>query len=213
MAKHKRCPIYKFKKEVIEMIDKKAEILKSGRELFSTKGFKDTNVSDITKMAGMATGTFYIYYTSKDKLFMEIYLEENVKLKKEIMKNIDLEGEPLDIIKKLMYMNLSGMNSNPILKEWYNRDVFSKIEQNYRKEKGLEHVDFLYDSFIEVIKKWQTEGKMRNDIETGMIMAIFNALINIDTHKEEVGFQYFPKVLEYLTEFTLKGLMDCPKKE
>jgi len=46
-----------------------------------------------------------------------------------------------------------------------------------------------------------------------MIMAIFTAIINIDTHKEEVGLQYFPQVLEYLAEFTIKGLIDCSGKD
>jgi len=193
--------------------DKKAEILKCGRELFSSKGFKDTNVAEITKKAGIATGTFYNYYHSKDKLFMEIYLEENVKLKKRIMESIDLEANPINVIKEMMFLNLKGINSNPILKEWYNRDIFNKIEQIYREEHGLDHVDFLYDKFIEIVKKWQIERKMRSDIDAEMIMAIFAALINIDTHKEEVGLQYFPHVLEYLAEFTMKGLMDCYQKE
>ncbi|WP_242832622.1 TetR/AcrR family transcriptional regulator [Clostridium saccharoperbutylacetonicum] len=39
-------------------------------------------MSDITKKAGIGVGTFYNYYSSKEKLFMEIFLEENVKLKK-----------------------------------------------------------------------------------------------------------------------------------
>ncbi len=195
------------------MIDKKAEILKCGRELFRSNGFKDTNVAKITKMAGMATGTFYNYYPSKDKLFMEIYLEENTKLKKSILNSIDLEADPIYVMKKMMLLNLKGMNSNPILKEWYNKDVFNKIEQNFRKENGLDHVDFLYESFIDIVKKWQHEGKMRKDIDAEMIMAIFEALINVDTHKEEVGLQYFPQILEYLSEFTMKGLMDCSKKE
>ncbi|MDF2674719.1 MAG: hypothetical protein K0R09_2987 [Clostridiales bacterium] len=195
------------------MIDKKAEIYNCGRELFSSKGFKDTNVSDITKMVGIATGTFYNYYSSKDKLFMEIYLEENAKLKKNIMESIDLEAAPLNVIRNMMSLNYKGMNLNPILREWYNKDVFNRIEQNYREEKGLEYVDFLYDSFIEIVKKWQTEGKMRKDIDAEMIMTIFTVLINIDTHKDEVGLRYFPQVLEYMTEFTMKGLMDCSKKE
>ena len=195
------------------MTDKKADILSCGKKLFSSKGFKDTNVTDITKMAGIATGTFYIYYTSKDKLFMEIFLGENIKLKKKIMESINLKDDPVNVIKELMLKNQKGMNSSPILREWYNRDVFSRIEQNYRLENGLEYVDFLYDSFIKIVKGWQTEGKIRNDIDAEMTMAIFIALINIDTHKEEVGIQYFPKILEYLVEFTMKGLMDNPKKE
>ncbi|BAH07278.1 TetR/AcrR family transcriptional regulator [Clostridium kluyveri] len=195
------------------MIDKKADILKCGRDLFGSKGFKDTSIAEITKMAGMATGTFYNYYPSKDKLFMEIYLEENLKLKRNIMESVNLEASPIDVMKKIMFLNLKGMTSNPILKEWYNRDVFSKIEQSFREENGFDCVAFLYDNFIEIVKKWQIEGKMRNDIDAEMIMAIFSALVNIETHKEEIGLRYFPQVLEYLAEFTMKGLMDCSGKE
>jgi len=191
------------------LTDKKADILKCGRELFNSKGFKDTNVAEITKMTGIATGTFYNYYSSKDKLFMEIFLEENVKLKKSIMESVDLETSPINVMKEMMLLNYKGMISNPILKEWYNRETFTRMEENFRKESGLESVNFLYESFIEIVEKWQIEGKMRNDIEAEMIMAIFSVLINIETHKEEIGLKYFPQILEYLAEFTMKGLMDC----
>jgi len=193
--------------------DKKAEIYNCGRKLFSSKGFKDTNVSDITKMAEIGVGTFYNYYSSKEKLFLEIFLEENVKLKKSIMESVDLNDEPLKLIKELMSLNILGMNSNPILRQWYNRDVFGKLEQHYREENGIKYVDFLYDSFSELIKKWQAEGKMRDDIDFKLIMAFFTALINIDTHKEEIGIEYFPDILDYLAEFVMKGLTDRRKTE
>lgn len=190
------------------MIDKKTAILNSARELFAAKGFKDTNVSEIMKHAGMATGTFYNYFLSKDKLFMEIFLEENVALKKRIMSEIDLEGHPMEVMGQLMMLNEMGMREHSILKEWYNKDVYSRIEQAYREVNGIEHVDFMYDAFIAIVKKWQDENKFRRDIEPEMIMAIFSALANIDTHKEEVGIQYFPKVVEFISEFTLRGLME-----
>lgn len=195
------------------MIDKKADILKYGRELFSSKGFKDTNISEITKMAGIAIGTFYNYYPSKDKLFMEIYLEENAKLKKDIMESVNLEESPINVMKEITFLNLKGMTSNPILKEWYNREVFTRIEQSFREENGLESVSFLYNSFSDIVKKWQIDGKVRNDIEAEMIMAIFSALVIVETHKEEIGLKYFPQVLDYLAEFTMKGLMDSSEKQ
>ncbi len=190
------------------MRDKKDDIVNCGRELFTSKGFKDTNVSDITKMAGIGVGTFYNYYSSKEKLFLEIFIEENKKLKKSIMESVDLNNEPLELIKQLMLLNFSGMNSNPILKEWYNKDVFNKVEQQYREENGNNAVDFLYDNFKELIKKWQAEGKIRDDIDCDLKMDFFISLINIDTHKEEIGIQHFPHILDYLAEFILKGLAD-----
>lgn len=193
------------------MRDKKADILHCGKELFSSKGFKNTNVSDITEMAGIGVGTFYNYYSSKEKLFMEIFLEENVKLKKSFMESINLDDDPLKVVKEIMLLNINGMNANPILREWYNKDVFNKLEQHYREEKGIKYVDFLYNIFIELIKKWQDEGKMRDDIDCAFIMAMFTALINIDTHKEEIGIQYFPHILDCLVEFVMKGLTDYQK--
>jgi AcrR family transcriptional regulator len=197
--------------EANKVEDKKTDIFTCGKELFSTKGFKDTNVSNITKMAGIAVGTFYNYYPSKEKLFLEIFLEENAKLKKSMMQSLDLDEDPLKLMKQLMELNIQGMYANPILKEWYNKDVFDKIEQLYREENGIHAVDFLYDSFTELVKKWQAEGKMRNDIDCKLIMALFTALINIDTHKEEIGASHFPQLLDYLAEFVMKGLTDCPK--
>ncbi|MEK5237230.1 TetR/AcrR family transcriptional regulator [Paenibacillus sp. FSL L8-0470] len=193
------------------MEDKRTEIFNNGKAIFSTKGFKQTNVSDITKAAGIAVGTFYNYFSSKEKLFLEIFLEENVKLKKSIMKSIDLNEEPLALIKKLIELNINGMNSNPILKEWFNKDVFVKIEQQYREENGVDQVDFLYDSFAELFRRWQAEGKIRNDLDVELIMAFFTGIIIIDTHKDEIGIQHFPQIMDYMAEFVMKGLTDYPQ--
>lgn len=194
------------------MLEKKSKIYCCGKELFRSKGFKDTNVAEIMSMAGMATGTFYNYYRSKENLFIEIYNEENVKLKKSIMESIDMQANPINVIQEMMSLNLQGMNANPILREWYNRDVFNKIEKSFCEDDGLKHVDFLYSGFNNVVKRWQIEGKMRNDIDAEMIMAIFSALIVVETHKDEIGIKYFPHLIEYLSKFTMNGLMDCTEE-
>jgi len=192
------------------MEDKKTLIYDYGKELFSKKGFKDTNVSDITKKAGMAVGTFYSYYPSKEKLFMEIFLEENAKLKKNCFQSLDLSQNPLTVIRQMLELNIEGTKANPILKEWYNKNVFAKIEKLFREENGIQAVDFLYDSFHDLVKQWQDEGKMRSDIDSKMIMMVFAAVINVETHKEEIGMEYFPQLVDYITELIMKGLMDCP---
>ena len=190
-------------------MDRKAEIYRCGKHLFSLKGFKDTNVAEIMKTAGMAAGTFYNYYPSKEALFLDIYNDENVALKKSIMEGLDIDADPMQVVRQMLRLNLEGMNENPILRQWYDRESFSKIETKFREENGLGRVDFLYSSFIEIVRKWQAEGRMRRDIDAEMIMAIFTALVVTETHKDEIGLDYFPRLIEYLAEFTMKGLMDC----
>ena len=48
---------------------KKGELMRAGMMLFSEKGYHDTKVSDIVKEAGVAQGTFYLYFESKADLF------------------------------------------------------------------------------------------------------------------------------------------------
>ncbi len=195
------------------MTDKKTELLRCAKILFSEQGFKKTNVSQITEMAGVATGTFYLYYPSKESLFMEIYMEENEKLKRAIMEDVDTDDEPMQVIQELMQRNMEGMAANPILREWYNTEAFGKIEEKFREQNGLEKVDFMYASFLEVIQKWQEQGKMRADMDPEMIMALFTALITIDFHKEEIGVQYFPQIQVVLAQFIMDGLTGSADQE
>lgn len=194
------------------MIDKKADIFNSGREVFRSKGFKDTNVSDIAKLAGIGVGTFYNYYSSKEKLFLEIYIKENEELKKHIVESIDLNDDPVTLVTKLVTKNISAMNSNLILKEWYNKELFSKLEQYFYEQGGLESIDeLMHSGKAELIKKWKAEGKIRADLDDELITAIFNSILYVDIHKSEIGLQHFPQILHYITEFIMKGLTDCSK--
>ena len=191
------------------MEDKKTVIYNCAKEVFSAKGFKDTNISEITKQAGMAVGTFYNYYPSKEKLFMDIFLEENTRLKHECFQALDLSQDPLVVVEEMQKLNVEGIKTNPILREWYNKSVFEKIQQVYHEENGVDTVGFLYDSFHELVTLWQAQGKMRKDIDSKMIMMIFASIINVDTHKDEIGLEYFPEILKIMTELIMKSLMDC----
>ena len=196
------------------MIDKKADILNSGRELFHSKGFKYTKVSDIAKMAGVGTGTFYNYYSSKEKLFLEIYIKESGDIKKRIVESIDLNDDPVTMVTKFVTQNISAMNSNLILKEWYNRDLFSKLKQFFYEQGGLESFDkFMHSGKEELNKKWKVEGKIRDDLDDELISAVFNSILYIDIHKNDIGIQHFPQILHYITEFIIKGLTDSPKQK
>lgn len=191
------------------LIDKKQQLYLLAKAQFSEKGFKDTSVSAITKAANMAVGTFYLYYASKEQLFMEIFKDENTRLKKELLGKLNLEQSPKAIIRQMLQSNREGILNSPILREWYASDEFRKIERAYREEHAIDSLDFLYDTFYTLVQRWQAEGKMRSDLDSRMIMKVFEAVINVDTHKDEIGLEYFPALLDLMTDLILKGLTEC----
>jgi AcrR family transcriptional regulator len=181
----------------------------AGRELFLLKGFKEINVSDITKEAGVGVGTFYNYYPSKEELFFDIYFKENEAAKKSIIESLDVNDDPIILATKFLSSSAETMSKNRILQEWYNKDIFGGLEQQYHDKYG-KYGCFLFDFYMDLLKKWKLENKIRNDIEDELLFALINSVIYLDTHKEEIGIQYFPKVIQLLVEFILKGLMNGP---
>ncbi|TVY07437.1 TetR/AcrR family transcriptional regulator [Paenibacillus cremeus] len=52
--------------------EKKTSLIASALKLFEEKGYHATKVSDIVKDAGMAQGTFYLYFKSKEDLYRSV---------------------------------------------------------------------------------------------------------------------------------------------
>ncbi|MCW3488810.1 TetR/AcrR family transcriptional regulator [Dethiobacter alkaliphilus] len=188
----------------------KADIFVNARELFAAKGFKDTSISDITKKTGIAVGSFYKFYGAKEEVFLDVFMAESEQLKKDIMAEVDLDDEPVAVIKEATAKMFVAIRENPILREWYSRDVYAKLEKYIYEEDGADkwEDEYSYNMFTGIIKKWQQEGKFRTDIDSDMILAIFNTFQYIDMHKEEIGSQYFPQLMEYMVAFIVKGLQE-----
>jgi len=186
--------------------DKRAALYESAKQLFGEKGFKDTSVADITKRAGVAVGTFYIHYPSKDRLFIEIFKGENERMLKGAMESIDGDGEPKAVVRALLQRNLEGMLENPILRQWYDPNTSARIERLFREQDGISAAAAIYHHFLELVVRWQKQGRMRGDIDPALIMAMFGAIIRIGHYREEIGREFFPALQDYMTEFLLDGL-------
>lgn len=58
-------------------LKKEMNLYDSAYELFETKGINDTSIDDIVKKAGVAKGTFYLYFTSKYDIIDRIILKKS----------------------------------------------------------------------------------------------------------------------------------------
>ncbi|HDR4440409.1 TetR family transcriptional regulator [Bacillus thuringiensis serovar brasilensis] len=73
-----------------EYEERRKEILETAERLFLTKGYTKTTVNDILKEVGIAKGTFYHYFKSKEEVMDEIIMriiKEDVAKAKVIVSN------------------------------------------------------------------------------------------------------------------------------
>ncbi len=59
------------------------KLLDAAEEIFGNKGYDKASVAEITQKAGVAQGTFYIYFPDKKAAFTELVRELNHLVRKE----------------------------------------------------------------------------------------------------------------------------------
>jgi AcrR family transcriptional regulator len=73
---------------------RRAAILKGALRVFGRKGYHQTHVADIIKAAGIARGTFYLYFEGKSAIFLEL-LDQMLEQFRESIVGVDThEGAP-----------------------------------------------------------------------------------------------------------------------
>ncbi len=64
-----------IEKEHVEIQPKREAILAAARTLFSQKGYEETTIADIAKVAGIAVGTVYLYFHNKHEVYTAVSLD------------------------------------------------------------------------------------------------------------------------------------------
>ena len=83
-------------------MDKKQSLKTAAYEVFSKKGYKATGISEIARQAGVAVGSFYNYYESKEAIFLDIYIDENNRVRQAMIDELDWEIDMIDLIGQLL---------------------------------------------------------------------------------------------------------------
>src|SRR5688572_1509529 len=74
--------------------DKRARILESALRVFASKGFFGAKVSDVAEEAGVADGTIYLYFKSKDDLLICLFEEQMSQVNGALEQAIASSAEP-----------------------------------------------------------------------------------------------------------------------
>ena len=77
-------------------VDRRAAIRGALRDLVAERGFHGASMGAIAKEAGVATGTAYVHYESKDELVFATYLEIKEELGVAVLEEYDAAASPFD---------------------------------------------------------------------------------------------------------------------
>ena len=82
-------------------VDRAALVRRALVELVAERGFRGTSMGAVAERAGVATGTAYVHYESKDELIIAAYREVKLELGRSAVIGIDPDAAPSDRFRAL----------------------------------------------------------------------------------------------------------------
>src|SRR5690625_3508437 len=182
-------------------------LLEQGKILFSKFGFQKTSIMEITRSVGIAQGTFYNFFNSKEELYFNILEIEEDKIRKQLI-NTDIfkDNKPNEAIKDILSQMIRTVESNPLIRELYFGDNMENMLKKLPPETLEKHFDNDTDSLESVIKQWNSEGiifKENPKVIAGMLRSLFILTL----HQKEIGMEVYERTIDLLIDLIVDGLV------
>lgn len=138
----------------------KRKIFETSMDLFAKKGYEATSIEEITSVVGVAKGTLYYHFSSKEEIF-NFLVEEGMKLLKN---SIDIKTSKLEnSLDKLKAITLIQVKIIAKYENFISMLLSQIWGQEPRNKKCREYV-FEYINMIEDIIK---EGMKKEELISG----------------------------------------------
>lgn len=143
------------------------KIYESAVELFASKGFPNTKVDMIAGNAGVAVGTIYNYFKSKDEILQFIFIREHDKRIKYLNTLKETDISALEKILKFFKFHLDLFDDNRSI----GRVVVQETIMNARGTEKKVEIDGIRKALTEIVQCGINNGEIRQ-CNARMVMEI-----------------------------------------
>jgi AcrR family transcriptional regulator len=183
---------------VSSRIVKKNNMIKIAAKLFSQKSFHDVTMDEIAEKVGVAKGTIYLYFSSKDNLYLEILEHTFDSIESLLEKEVNTDFLAPDKLKKVLAIVINFYRENIDVLKILSRDETHLIQEHHDlTEKWRRRRIELYEKIIE---KGIKEGsfKTRNTELAALILygAVGAVMVfyDLDKSPEEIAEELYSEI-------------------
>jgi TetR/AcrR family fatty acid metabolism transcriptional regulator len=151
--------------------DKRDAILRAAIKVFARRGYFQSQVADVARVAGVAAGTVYLYFRSKDDLLVSIF-ERTMKVAiAEGRAALDDVADPVERLRRIARMHLERLGRD--------RDLAVVVQVELRQSiKFMERFSSTHlQDYLTLIRRTiadgQAAGVFRSDVNANTAAKVF----------------------------------------
>jgi len=160
--------------------DKPQQIIDAAVRVFARYGFYNSRVSDIAREAGIASGTIYLYFKTKDEILVTLFREKMAGFVSALRKEIAGEPEAPAKVRRLVRLHFETLEAHPDMAEV----VQVELRQGHKFFRGASaHEVSAYFALIAgVLEEGIACGRIRPDVPVKLATKmLFGAMDQVAT--------------------------------
>lgn len=148
--------------------ERRATLVSAARDVFAQKGYHATTVDDITRAAGVAKGTFYLYFQEKREVYYEV-VRSFLQLIKDIGRSVGESRAGDD------FMSRTERAAHELMKVFVDNHEMARLA--YRESMGLDReLEQLIRGFYREIAEVEA-ANIRVGIDLGLFRSVDPLLV------------------------------------
>ena len=181
-------------------------LINKGKELFSKYGLKKTSITELTNTAGIAQGTFYNFFDSKEELYFEILEQEESNSAKYLENIVKSSKSSKESIKKIIKCTFNLFEKNQFIRRIFESKDYDLMLRKLPNNKLENHQKNDSLRVLNTIMNMKQKDELI-DTSPEVIAGLLRGISILSFHQDEIGREIYPEVVDLLAEIVSNGLV------
>ena len=142
--------------------DKPQQIIDAAVRVFARNGYYNSRVSDIAREAGIASGTIYLYFKTKDEILVTLFRDKMARVVAHVRREIASGPDAVAKIRRLVALHFHVLEENPALAEVVQVEL--RQGQKFFRGASAHEVSAYFDLIESVLEEGIAVGQIRRDV-------------------------------------------------
>jgi TetR/AcrR family fatty acid metabolism transcriptional regulator len=161
--------------------DKREAILRAATHVFAENGYSKSKVADVARVAGVADGTVYLYFKSKEEILHSIFERNTSEAIAEGREELSKIEDPREKLRRIARHHLERLGSDRALAVVFQVELrgSTKFMEEFSAAGLAEYLGLIR----EVFEEGQAAGVFRRDLNAKLVAKVlFGALDEMATN-------------------------------
>jgi len=151
--------------------EKYQAILRAAIKVFASRGFFQSKVADVAQAAGVADGTVYLYFKSKDDLLISIFNETMDDVIAKSRSELQKIEDPVERLRKIASLHLAWLGQDRQLAVVFQVEL--RQSTKFMEEFSTTRLAEYFELIREVIVDGQAKGIFRKEVQPQVATKVF----------------------------------------